>query len=83
MLDVRRREFIRLLGGAAAWPIGARAQQPASPVVGFLNSGSSDTSGHYVAAFERGLNETGQVQRGDRMSGGDAARGAAAEPTSG
>jgi putative tryptophan/tyrosine transport system substrate-binding protein len=61
MLDVRRREFITLLGGAAGWPFVARAQQPALPVVGFLNSGSSDTSGHYVAAFERGLNETGYV----------------------
>jgi putative tryptophan/tyrosine transport system substrate-binding protein len=61
---MRRREFISLIGGAATWPIAARAQQPA-PVIGFLHAGSPQPNVKLVAGFRKGLSETGYVEGRD------------------
>src|SRR5918998_6053771 len=59
---MRRREFIVQMGAATAWPLAARAQQPAMPVVGFLRSTPAAPFAHLVTAFHKGLSETGFVE---------------------
>jgi putative ABC transport system substrate-binding protein len=60
---MQRRQFIALLGGAAVvWPLTVHAQQPALPVVAFIRDGSADASARFVAAFRKGLNESGYVE---------------------
>jgi putative ABC transport system substrate-binding protein len=62
-INLGRRKFVAVLGGTAiAWPLATRAQQPALPVVGFLRLGSVDSNARNVAAFRKGLNETGYVE---------------------
>jgi hypothetical protein len=65
MIDMRRRQFITLLGGAAVWPLAAHAQQTGKYLVGFLNSQSPGPFSHMVAALLRGMNEAGIVVERD------------------
>jgi hypothetical protein len=59
---LRRREFIAGLGGAAAWPVAARAQQPKVPVVGYLSLGLPEADARVVVAFRKGLSEMGYIE---------------------
>jgi len=60
---LKRREFVKLLGGAAVvWPLAGRAQQPTMPVIGFVSGGSPDTFDYLVSAFREGLGEIGYVR---------------------
>src|SRR5215470_15216109 len=59
---IRRREFIAGLGGAVAWPLSARAQQPAIPVIGYLSAGTADSDAPWVTGLRRGLNEGGYAE---------------------
>jgi putative tryptophan/tyrosine transport system substrate-binding protein len=68
MSGMGRREFVALLGGAAAWPLAARAQQPAIPVVGFMSARTPEDSVRELEAFQRGLGEEGSVIEGRNVT---------------
>src|SRR3984893_8253025 len=61
-IQIQRRELIAALGGAVAWPLAARAQQPAMPVIGFMNFGTPKEDEYLRAAFQQGVSETGYIE---------------------
>ena len=63
LVTIGRRELIAVLGGAVAWPLAARAQQPSMPVIGFVRITTPEDSAHLVAAFRRGLGESGPPKK--------------------
>ena len=65
---MRRREFIAALGGAAAWPVVARAQQPAKPVIGFMSARSPEDTVEVLKAFHNGLEQGGFIEVGTSIS---------------
>ena len=67
---MRRREFIGLLGGATAWPLAARAQQPVMPVIGFFHLTSLELTRELLAAFHQGLGDTGYIEGRRSNTGG-------------
>ena len=60
--QIRRREFITLIGGAAAWPLAGHAQQATTPVIGYLSSFPADINPKFTQAFQQGLNDSGFVE---------------------
>jgi len=62
MPDLRRRQVITLLGGAAAWPLAARAQQQVIPVIGYIGAGAREFETLLLASFHQGLSESGYVE---------------------
>src|SRR5262249_38012771 len=71
---MRRRDFIKVVGGTVAWPVTARGQQPAKPVVGFLHTGTAVDHKNFVAGFLRGLKDAGYTE-GQNVTGRFQARG--------
>src|SRR5215471_5193181 len=59
--QLKRREFISLIGGAVVWPIAARSQQPGMPVIGYLSGRSPEAEASFLSAFRKGLEETGYL----------------------
>jgi putative tryptophan/tyrosine transport system substrate-binding protein len=66
MSGMRRRDFVTLFAGVAAWPLAASAQQPAMPIVGYLNAGAPDYNPSYLPAFRQGLAQSGFVEGAER-----------------